>query len=88
MGRRQPFQARRGHVAGHHPLLLRHVEHVGVDGHDQGGLADVPQDRLELAAPAPDVVGVHGARQREVGGGVEAVDELLPLVAQVALHRE
>ena len=38
--------------------------------------------------PRRDVVGVHGAGQRHVGGRVEAVDQLPPLVAQVALDRE
>ena len=84
----EPLEPRRRHVARHHPLLLRDVEDVGVDGHDQRRLADAAQHRLELAAPAGHVVGVHGAGERVVGGGVEAIHELLPLVAQVALHGE
>jgi hypothetical protein len=74
--------------ARHLPLLPGPVEDVGVDRDHQHGLADPADHVVEVAAAARDVVLVHRPRERHVGGGIEAVDELLSLVAEVALHRE
>jgi hypothetical protein len=82
------LQARVRHVAGHLPLLLREVEHVAADGDHQRRLLHGAQHLLELAPPPRHVVGVHGARERVVGGGVEPVHQLLALVLEVALDGE
>ena len=57
-------------------LLPRPVEDVRVDRDDERRLAQRAQHVLEVAAPAGHVVRVHRPRERDVGGGVEPVDEL------------
>jgi hypothetical protein len=77
-----------GDEPGHLALLRRPVEDVRVDRDDQHRLADRTEHLLEVPAPPGDVVGVHRLGEDDVGGGVEALHEGLPLVAKVALHRE
>lgn len=64
-------------------------EPVGHDPQDQGGLGDEAQGLGDGGgAAAGDVVGVELAGHGYVAVGVEALDELGALVAEVGLRRE
>jgi hypothetical protein len=68
-------------------LLPRPVEDVRVDRDDERRLANGAQHVVEVAPRARHVVRVHRLRQGDVRRRIEAIDEQLALVAQVALDR-
>ena len=79
-----------GGASGGHDLLalVQRIEDVALDADGQHGRAHAAHRRVRAAAPAADVVQVHGLGEQQVGVGVEAADELVALVLEVALHLE
>ena len=69
-------------------LLVRRVEDVGADTDDQGGDPDSGERFSKPAPPPSQVEEVERPGEVEVGVGVEAIDELFPLVVQVTLDLE
>jgi hypothetical protein len=77
-----------GNPIGQGLLLLRAIQPVCVDRHDQRLRRHSCQRRSQAAAAVPDVVGVHRLGQHDVGTRVEAPSELRRVVIQVRLDRE
>ena len=68
--------------------LLGHEEPVTAQRDDQHARGDLLKSGVEAAVALLDVVLVHGQRDVKIGVGVEALDELLALVLQIALDLE
>ncbi len=77
-----------GNEVGQLPLKPQGVEAVTVDTADDHRNGDGGQRGRDAAPPPADVVGVHGIGECDVRSGVEAMDKLVGVMVEIALHGE
>ncbi len=80
--------ARRHGTVGDGPALVGRVQDVAADADREQRGTQATVRTLETAAAPADVVEVHGLGQHEIRVGIEAPDELVAVVFEVALDLE
>mmetsp|Transcript_17151 Transcript_17151/g.37226 ORF Transcript_17151/g.37226 Transcript_17151/m.37226 type:complete len:380 (-) Transcript_17151:928-2067(-) len=81
------LQLRIGHPPNQLLLFPQRVQHVRIDPQNAYGNLHVRQHVLRRTAPStPDIVRIHLFRQLDIRHRIETVQELPPLILQVALH--
>ncbi len=86
VGRREhPETVAGGDTRGEFLLQAKGIEPIAVDPPDDHRAADALQRGRNAAPVAADVMAVHRLGQHDVGSRVEAADELVGLMIEVAL---
>ena len=73
---------------GHGARLRNGVEDVGGRAHHKCFVLDSVEDRFSRSTAATKIVGIHRAKQCEIGMRVEPLDEFFPLISQIRLSGE
>ena len=76
------------HRSRHRARLGHWIENVCARANHECPVLDAVEDGLSRSSAAPKIVGIHCAKERQVGVRIETLHELLSLIAEIGLRGE